>query len=79
VRGIVAEGAPVDAIWRRHAFRRLGDGDLDIDGFLAAVRSTGFAGWVVVEQDGILDDAWPPTRAFADQVENREFLRARGM
>jgi inosose dehydratase len=79
VRTIVEERAPVEAIWRRHAFCRLGAGDLDVDGFLAALRSVGFAGWVVVEQDGILDGSWPAALAFADQAENRRFLRERGL
>ncbi len=78
VRSIVAEGAPVEEIWRRHAFRRLGAGDLDVERFLEGVRSIGFSGWMVVEQDGIPDGSWPLARAFADQAENRTFLRARG-
>jgi inosose dehydratase len=79
VQAIVSEGAPSAEIWRRHAFCRLGAGDLDIDGLLGGIRDIGFTGWVVVEQDGILDDAWPAERAFRDQVENRQFLHARGL
>ena len=79
VRGIVEERAPIEEIWRRHAFCRLGEGDLDVDGFLARVRAAGFTGWIVVEQDGIVDEAWPATRAFADQARNRGFLRERGL
>ncbi|HXF38036.1 MAG TPA: sugar phosphate isomerase/epimerase [Actinomycetota bacterium] len=78
VRSIVADRAPVEEVWRRHAFRRLGTGDLDVDRFLELVRSIGFIGWMVVEQDGIPNGSWPVARAFAEQAENRAFLRARG-
>jgi len=71
---IVREAAPVAEIWRRKAFCRLGEGDLDVDAVLDAVRKS-YTGWIVVEQDVLPD---PEGRAAADQRANREYLAARG-
>ena len=77
MRGIVAEGAAVDQVWRRGAFCPLGQGDLDGDGLLAAVHRLGYQGWIVVEQD-TLPGPGGLRRADADQRANRDYLRARG-
>jgi inosose dehydratase len=74
VEQIVAEAAPVAEIWRRQAFCRLGDGDLDVAGVLDALRD-GYSGWLVVEQDVLPDAQGQPA---ADQRANREYLAARG-
>ena len=74
VEGIVREAAPVSEIWRRKAFCRLGEGDLDVDAVLEAIRDS-YAGWIVVEQDVLPD---PDGTAAADQRANREYLAARG-
>ncbi|MDQ2943825.1 MAG: TIM barrel protein [Candidatus Dormibacteraeota bacterium] len=74
VEQIVREAAPVSEIWRRKAFCRLGDGDLDVDGVLDALRKN-YSGWLVVEQD-VLPDR--DGKAAADQRANREYLTARG-
>ncbi|MGH7765397.1 MAG: TIM barrel protein [Candidatus Dormibacteraceae bacterium] len=71
---IVRESAHVNEIWRRKAFCRLGEGDLDVDGMLAELRSR-YSGWLVVEQDVLPDRAGKPA---ADQRANREYLAARG-
>ena len=71
---IVREAAPVTEIWRRKAFCRLGDGDLDVAGVLDQVRDS-YRGWIVVEQD-VLPGA--DGAAAADQLANREYLAARG-
>jgi len=74
VEAIVREAAPVDEIWRRRAFCRLGEGDLDVDGMLDEIRGS-YSGWIVVEQD-VLPDA--DGTAAADQRANRAYLAARG-
>jgi inosose dehydratase len=74
VEQIVREAAPVSEIWRRQAFCRLGDGDLDVDGVLGLLRD-GYSGWLVVEQDVLPD---PHGKPAADQRANREYLAARG-
>ena len=79
LEGIAAEGAPLEAIWRRRAFCRLGQGDVDVDGVLDGLRATGYSGWLVVEQDTMPDPAWPFEHAAADQAANRAYLSRRGV
>ncbi len=74
VEGIVREAAPVTEIWRRRAFCRLGEGDLDVDAVLNEIRDS-YSGWMVVEQDVLPD---PDGTAAADQRANRAYLTARG-
>ena len=79
IAGIIGDSAPVEEIWRRRAFCRLGEGDVPIDRVLDGLREIGYSGWLVVEQDIIPDPADPPDQAAGDQAANREFLRARGI
>jgi inosose dehydratase len=79
VAGIVAEGAHTNAIWSREAFCRLGEGDLDLDRFLERVKHSGYAGWLLVEQDIFPDREGFAERAAMDQRANREWLAARGL
>ena len=51
---VKAERADTLTAWRRGLFCALGQGDVDLDGFCAALD--GYDGWVVVEQDRVLDD-----------------------
>jgi inosose dehydratase len=74
VEQIVREALPVSEIWRRQAFCRLGEGDLNVDGVLDEIRNT-YTGWLVVEQDVLPDREGKPA---ADQRANREYLAARG-
>ena len=78
VDGIIREAAPLPEIWKRKAFCRLGDGDLDVDGVLKALRDGGYAGWLVVEQD-VLPDPADPGRPAIEQRRNREYLRRHGL
>jgi inosose dehydratase len=72
---VVAERAGMRAVWERRAFVPLGEGDLDVPGFLDALMAGGFEGWLVVEQDVLPSPADPPGRAAADQRANRDALR----
>jgi inosose dehydratase len=74
VEQIVREALPVSEIWRRKAFCRLGEGDLNVDGVLEEIRKT-YSGWLVVEQDVLPDREGRPA---ADQRANREYLAVRG-
>jgi inosose dehydratase len=74
VEQIVRESAPVSEIWKRKAFCRLGEGDLDVDAMLASIRSL-YSGWIVVEQDVLPE---PGGQAAADQRANRRYLAQRG-
>jgi len=78
MRRIVAEKGATEEIWRREAFCRLGEGDLDGDGLLALVRELGWSGWIVVEQD-TLPGPGRLERARRDQRANRQYLRDRGL
>jgi inosose dehydratase len=75
---IVADRAPVRAIWERGAFCRLGTGDVALDEVLAQLRAHDYRGWLVVEQD-ILPDPGDPGKPVTDQQLNREYLRERGL
>ena len=77
--GVIADGAPVTAIWSREAFPALGQGDLDADGVIAALAAIGYRGWLVVEQDTLPRTKQRFDRAAADQRANREFLARRGL
>ncbi len=44
-------------------------------GFCAALSARGYDGWVVVEQDRVLENGDAFAGAAAEQVRNREWLR----
>ena len=76
---VVADGDPVESVWSREVFPPLGEGDLDVDGVLDALRRLDYAGWLVVEQDTLPRTPERFARAAADQRANRAFLRTRGL
>ena len=71
---IIKEGAGMRAVWERGAFCAFGTGDVDIDAFLDGVRSLGYAGWIVVEEDRILSSPGDFAAAAEAQRRNREYL-----
>jgi inosose dehydratase len=79
IRRVVAERAPMEAVWTGGAFRELGTGDLDVDGFLSGLSRLGYSGWLVVEQDRIPSPGEPIAASAAAQSRNRAFLRRRGL
>lgn len=66
---------PMRDVWANRVFVALGDGDLDVDGIVDRIVASGYDGWLVVEQDVILQDAADVERARADQIANRARLR----
>jgi inosose dehydratase len=72
---VKAERADTLTAWRRGLFCALGQGDVDLVGFCAAVDASGYDGWVVVEQDRVLASEGEFDTAAADQVANRQWLR----
>ena len=72
---VKAERADTLTAWRRGLFCALGDGDVDLDGFCAALDGSGYEGWVVVEQDRVLSEASAFEDAAAEQRRNRAWLR----
>lgn len=73
--GVKAERADTLTAWRRGLFCALGDGDVDLVGFCRAVDGAGYDGWVVIEQDRVLDSAAAFDDAAVDQERNRAWLR----
>jgi inosose dehydratase len=76
---IVEDAAPVQEIWRRRAFCRLGDGDVALDEVLSELQALDYRGWLVVEQDILPGSADSAQQAVDDQVSNRQYLRTRGL
>jgi inosose dehydratase len=75
VAGVKADRADTLTAWQRGIFCALGDGDVDLEGFCAGLE--GYDGWIVVEQDRLLtDDNGAFSAAAAEQVANRDWLRA---
>ena len=72
---VKAERADTLTAWRRGLFCALGGGDVDLEGFCAALTERGYDGWVVVEQDRVLEDGDAFSGAAEEQVRNREWLR----
>ncbi len=66
---------PVRHVWEKKVFVALGAGDLDLKRMLADIIASGFAGWLVVEQDVVLLSEPDISQAVADQVANRQLLR----
>jgi inosose dehydratase len=75
---IVKSGGHVLEVWKRPAFCRLGEGDVDVDGVLDALRP-GYRGWLVVEQDVLPHPDKLLGKPAADQRANRQYLAARGL
>ncbi len=72
---VKAERADTLTAWRRGLFCGLGAGDVDLEGFCGELAARGYEGWVVVEQDRVLEDGGAFAGACDEQVRNREWLR----
>lgn len=72
---VVAARGGMRDVWTSRAFVPLGEGDLDLEGVMVWVVSSGYDGWLVVEQDVIPSTEDDAGRPQADQVHNREALR----
>jgi inosose dehydratase len=75
LRAVRAERADMISAWRRGLFCALGDGDVDLEAFCAELAASGYDGWVVIEQDRVLEDGGAFTHASAEQHRNRAWLR----
>lgn len=63
------------SVWAGGAFVPFGAGDLDLTAVVEQVVASGYAGWLVVEQDVIPGPDDPADRTQRDQVHNRDVLR----
>jgi inosose dehydratase len=75
LRVVKEERADTLTAWRRGLFCALGDGDVDLAGFCAALGEAGYEGWVVIEQDRVLEEPGAFADAAAEQDRNRGWLR----
>lgn len=78
VAEIVVQRAGMREVWSRGTFCALGDGDLDVPAVLGAVSRSGFAGWLVVEQDTLPDPGTELAAVAREQRANRQLLRDHG-
>lgn len=63
-------------VWRSRAFVPLGDGDLDVAGIVGALTSSGYDGWIVIEQDVLPSGDVRVETLEQDQVLNLQRLDA---
>ena len=70
-----AERADMLTAWQWGLFGALGEGDVDLEGFCATLQDTGYEGWLVIEQDRVLEDGDAFAGAAAEQQRNRAWLR----
>ncbi len=68
LEGVKAERADSLTAWRRGLFCGLGEGDVDLERFCGALAARGYDGWVVVEQDRVLEDGGAFADASAEQA-----------
>lgn len=75
LRQVTSRGGQMADVWRSGAFTVLGDGDIDVQSVLSSLDAIGYQGWIVVEQDVLLDsDLEPHTfleRCRQDHAKNR--------
>jgi inosose dehydratase len=74
LRRIVLAGGDMRQVWAEGAFVALGQGDLDLDGFMSTLLAQDYSGWVVVEQDVIPKQNDPVETAITNQIINRKAL-----
>ena len=73
------DDAGLEEALARGVFTELGKGDSGIDAVVAALREVGYDGWVVVEQDRLLDERVTRQELVASQRRNLEYLRTLGL
>lgn len=76
---VKAEGKGLEEALRQGVFCELGKGDSGIDSVIEALRTHGYAGWLVIEQDQYLRASDTPESVVAVQRANREYLRRFGI
>ncbi len=75
LESVIADAADMEEAWRRKVFCELGTGDVDLAAFFAELASSGYDGWLVVEQDLIPAPDEDAAEAMAAQARNRSWLR----
>jgi len=75
LESVVQGKGDMRAVWAGRAFVPFGQGDLDLGGIMDEVVSSGFDGWLIVEQDTIPRVGDDPAQIAVDHRTNREALR----
>jgi inosose dehydratase len=75
LKEVRADSADMISAWRRGLFCALGDGDVDLEGFCRELESGDYDGWVVIEQDRVLEGNGAFVHAVGEQQANRAWLR----
>lgn len=75
LRSVIDGKGDMRDVWAGRAFVPFGEGDLDLAGFMDAVMSSDFDGWLVVEQDTIPQPGADPDQIRVDQRTNRQALK----
>jgi inosose dehydratase len=79
LRSVAQRGADLSTALHEGVFCSLGSGDADIAGSVEALRSVGYEGWLVVEQDQVLTASDTRESLVAGQRANRTYLAALGV
>jgi inosose dehydratase len=74
LESVIADRADMQEAWRRRVFCELGTGDVDLEAFFTELRSSGYRGWLVVEQDLIPAPDEDASGAIEAQARNRRWL-----
>ena len=72
------EGYGLEEAWRRGIFCELGRGSVDVPACLELLRASGYAGWIVVEQDRLPSPDVDAAELRASAARNRDYLRDLG-
>lgn len=76
---VLRASASWEEAWRSGVFCELGQGDVQLEEFLAELTASRYGGWVVVEQDRFAASAEDGAAAVEAQTRNRRWLTARGL
>ncbi|MDR2996846.1 MAG: sugar phosphate isomerase/epimerase [Microbacterium sp.] len=75
LREAMGDDDPMRSVWEKRVFVPLGEGDLAMDDIVQEIVDSGYAGWLIVEQDVVPRSTEDVERARREQAANREQLR----
>jgi inosose dehydratase len=75
VHDIVGGGGGMIEVWAGGAFVPIGEGDLDVAGFLTQTMARPYSGWIVIEQDVYPQAGYSFEAIVAEHRRNRDALR----
>lgn len=75
---VLRSARSMEEVWAGGAFCPLGEGNVDVSGFVHAIANGGYSGWVVVEQDRVLRPGESVAAIAEEQASNRRVLQDLG-